>query len=275
MRALTHVVLSSADASAGGGAPKPLTTSQMIGPEGHLAWACRLITADQAVELAAGWRLLPVSFPANQFWRVVSCLAWMKVQDRHHALLDAQAARALNPAFWPAHLAEAHVLCEMGEMNKTAQDFRDFWNRERRHPQATRMELFEPALMAAERALALHPEAEVWNDLGAIYFAAGDHPAAKAAFLAALDRNPDQRHALANYAVTLSALGEIDNLKEFLQRKPLPVALPVCLGPVVTPPLEFWRQPRALYEERRLAVFSQIWWRALPPMMTPADESAP
>ncbi|MBB6252269.1 tetratricopeptide repeat protein [Nitrospirillum iridis] len=235
--------------------------------------AARFINANRPADLGAAWRGLAVAFPNDAAWRLVSCLAWFFTGlDRGRAVIEAQAARTLEPALWCAHLAEAHVLCEMAEMEQANQDFGAYWRLGRRRPRSVGTPVFGPALEAAQRALALHPVAALWNDLGAIHFAAGDYPAAQAAFRTALELEPRQRHAAANHAVTLAALGAVAELRDYLAREPLPVALPLSLKFAGMPARDYWRHLPEAYEERRMAVFSQAWWRALTGLMPSGRE---
>ncbi|WP_148293812.1 hypothetical protein [Azospirillum sp. B4] len=238
---------------------------------GQMALAARLIADNRPMELGGVWRRLTATFPNDPVWRLVSCLAWSFTGlDRARGLIEAQAARTLDPACWPAHLAEAWVLCEMAEMDRANSDFSAYWAQGRRRPRPVGHHLFAASLDAVHRALALHPVAALTNDLGVIHFMAGDYPAARNAFLAAMDLEPRQRHAAANYAVTLAVLGELAELRTYLERESLPVALPLSLKFMGMAERDYWRQPAEAYETRRTAVFSQAWWRALPALMPAA-----
>lgn len=241
--------------------------------DGQFALAARLIISNRPVELGGLWRQLPVRFPKDPRWRLLSSLAWFYTgMDRALAVREAQAARTLDPDFWPAYLAEAHLLCECREMDLIADEFRNYWThrKRKRHPQAGGF--FTAALEAGSKALALAPQAEVWNDIGAIHFAAGEVADAVAAFRNALRFNPGQRHAMVNYAVALLAAGEDRLLDDYLRRTVFPVPLPPCLAEAAAfdGRSTVWRRPPEDGEWRRVAVFSQHWWRILPSLTTPS-----
>lgn len=237
----------------------------------QIALAARLIVENRPAALGEIWRALPVRFPHDPCWRLLSALAWFWTgADRQRALIEAQAARTIDPDFWPGHLAEAHLLCEIGEFAMIEQGFRDYWSYGRRRFAPAARHALTPALEAARRAAALAPRAEVWNDIGAIEFAAGRFDAAEIAFVQALRIDPAQRHALINLAVALLMQGQDERLEDYLRKTTFPAPLPPCLEEAAAGKERsaFWRQPVNDAEWRRIAVFSQRWWRVLPALMS-------
>lgn len=256
----------------------PAFAAEPAGLDAQLSLAAHLIRDNQAAKLGGILRRQSVRFPArfpnDPRWRLLSALAWYVTgMDRAFALSEAQVARTIAPGFWPAHLAEAHLLCEIREMDLIHRDFSETWRHGRRSRRRPDEGWFHEALDAAQMALALAPGAEVWNDVGAIHAAGGRFDRAAEAFETALVFDPGQRHAMANYAVALLATGQAERLRDYLHRNRLPVRLPDCLGEAAAEdPVSVLAQPPEPDEWRRTAVFSQHWWRVLPSMIDPAEE---
>lgn len=251
----------------------------------RLDWQYRLgaslIRHGSVERLPAVWCNPPVRFDGAPRWLMLSCRAWAHTgRTNERALNEARAAERLDPGFWPALSAQAHLLTGLASSDQIGCDFIAFMDRgprvrhSRSHAKASCAPLAEDALKAGRAAVRLAPVAPVWNDLGAVLFATGDLPAAATAFQRALEIDPQQRHAAINFAIVLERTGQRMRLDRYLRNTRFTAALPDSLAlrlrndglPSSTADHwpDLWRMPPTHQEWRRSAVFSQHWWRALP-----------
>lgn len=230
-----------------------------------------LIRDGMGPSLGRFWLDLPAAFPASPRWLLRTAWACMlsnATMDR--ALACSRRAQILDPSNWRAFMAEAQILNEIAAVDHTTDQFHRFRAGRTRRPTGGSGDATCRATVAAHRALALHPSAAAWNDLGVIRFTAGALDSAADAFRMALDEDPRQRHATINHAMVLLCLGQTDNLARVLTETEFLAALPKSLELLRPMPADgsglqgrpaSWRTPADPQEWRRSVVFSQNWWR--------------
>lgn len=217
------------------------------------------------------WLDLPAAFPNSLRWLLLTAWACMlsnATMDR--ALACSRRAQALDPSSWRAFMAEAQILNEIAAVDHTTDQFHRFRAGRTSRPTDGKSEAACRAVVAAWRALTLHPSAALWNDVGVIRFTTGSLDSAADAFRLALGEDPRQRHAAINHAVALLCLGQADRLARHLAETEFLAALPKSLE-LLRPVLAGgsglhgwqapWRTPADPQEWRRSVVFSQSWWR--------------